>query len=380
DFDEKLKPELAKKMNVEATELPNGTDANTLTTPGVYYESRSSGAGPNFPEPSAGVFTVTANPPREHVHQQFITFGAANPRQWYRSRYNGTWSPWKQIVTQDMMTEVVDQLRDDVWEPVALGDMDLNTVVDPGIYTQDFSASATVALNYPEEAPRAGRLFVQANTSRTQVNQQYITYDANEYMVWFVRNFYQEWGPWQQVDLGEGGDTPGGGSWDATEIGEASLDDMKSPGVYWQSFSASATEARGYPYPRAGHLIVTANDSGSQVSQRYLTFDATANIRMSVRNFYTSGELCRDIPLDGQGTGGGGSDVLRGTIANGTDINTVTEPGFYSVPTVAVANTLVNWPTNRGGVLIVGANTGTGVTSQDVLAHVSSTAAPERYV
>src|SRR5699024_2932142 len=159
-----------------------------------------------------------------------------------------------------------------------------------------------------------------------------------------------------------------------------SLDDMKSPGVYWQSFSASATEDRGNPYPCAGHLIVTANDSGSQVSQRYLTFDATANIRMSVRNFYQSWDVWRDIPLDGQGTGGGGSDVLRGTIANGTDINTVTEPGFYSVPTVAVANTLVNWPTNRGGVLIVGANTGTGVTSQDVLAHVSSTAAPERYV
>ena len=91
----------------------------------------------------------------------------------------------------------------------------------------------------------------------------------------------------------------------ASEIGDAHLDDVKSPGVHWQSFSASATEARGYPYPRAGHLIVTANDSGSQVSQRYLTFDATANIRMSVRNFHQSWDVWRDIPLDGQDTGGG---------------------------------------------------------------------------
>lgn len=262
-------------------------------------------------------------------------------------------------------------------EATVLTSEDLNAITRPGAYSQAASSQTSFAQHYPVE--RAGRLLVQSNKSRSQVTQMYWTYDANANQAIYVRNFYLSWGDWKSIPLG-GGDTPGGGSWDATEIGDASLDDMRSPGVYWQSFSAKATEANGYPYPRAGHLIVTANDLGTQVSQRYLTFDSTANIRYSIRNFYQSWDVWRDIPLDGQDTGGGGDAVLRGTIANGTDINTVTEPGFYSVPTVAAANTLVNWPTKRGGILIVGANTDTGVTSQDVLAHVSSTAAPERYV
>lgn len=71
--------------------------------------------------------------------------------------------------------------------------------------------------------------------------------------------------------------------------------------------------------------------------------------------------------------------LLRGTIPEGTDVNTLTESGFYSVPTVAWASTLVNWPTGRGGTLIVAKNPDTNVTSHDVLAHVSSNQAPEAY-
>ena len=166
----------------------------------------------------------------------------------------------------------------------------------------------------------------------------------------------------------------------ATELGSTDLDTVKTAGAYSQSFSASASLALHYPAAVAGRLLVQANASGTQVTQMYWTYDATANQRIYVRNFYQSWGDWKQIPLDGQDPGEGGDAVLRGTIANGTDINTVTEPGFYSVPTVAAANTLMNWPTKRGGILIVGANTDTGVTSQDVLAHVSSTAAPERYV
>ena len=258
-----------------------------------------------------------------------------------------------------------------------LGTADLDTVTTPGAYSQQFSGTASLGLHYP--VATAGRLLVQANAGRTQVTQMYWTYDANANQRVYVRNFYLSWGEWKQIPLA-GGDDGGEGSWEASEIGDTHLDDVRSPGVHWQSFSNFATEAQGYPYPRAGHLIVTANGTGTQVTQRYVTFDATANIRMSVRNFYQSWDVWRDIPLDGQDSGGGGgSDVFRGTIANGTDVNTLDAPGFYSVPTIAVANTLVNWPTNRGGILIVGGNTDTGVKSQDVLAHVSSTAPNERY-
>lgn len=258
-----------------------------------------------------------------------------------------------------------------------LGTADLDTVTTPGAYSQQFSATASLDLHYPVAS--AGRLLVQANGGRTQVTQMYWTYDANANQRVYVRNFYLSWGEWKQIPLA-GGDDGGEGSWEASEIGDTHLDEVRTPGVHWQSYSNFATEAQGYPYPRAGHLVVTANGLGTQITQRYVTFDATANIRVSVRNFYQSWDVWRDIPLDGQDSGGGGgSDVFRGTIANGTDVNTLDAPGFYSVPTVAVANTLVNWPTNRGGILIVGGNTDTGVKSQDVLAHVSSTAPNERY-
>ena len=194
-----------------------------------------------------------------------------------------------------------------------LGSRDLDTVTTPGTYSQSFSSSATEALNYP--VGTAGRLFVQANGARSQVTQMYWTYDANANQRVYVRNFYQAWGEWKQVPL-VGGDTDEDGSWEATEIGSTHLDEVTAPGVRWQSFSNLATEATGYPYPRAGHLIVTANGTGTQITQRYVTFDATANIRMSVRNFYQSWGEWRDIPLDGQDTGGG-SDVFRGTIASG---------------------------------------------------------------
>src|SRR5699024_3274145 len=207
----------------------------------VYYESRSAGAGPNFPEQTAGVFTVTANPPREHVHQQFISFGAGT-RYYVRARYNGNWSQWKQLVTEDYLNDEIDRVEGAIWEPRALGDTDLDTVVEPGLYTQDFSASATEELHYPADGTRAGRLYVQANTSRTQVTQQYITYDANEYMQWFVRNFYLQWGPWQQVDLGEGGGGSGGGL-EPVELGDVDLNTVVDPGAYSQQFSSYATEA-----------------------------------------------------------------------------------------------------------------------------------------
>lgn len=370
--------DLAGKMDVEAVEL-SGQDANTLTTPGVYYESVSAEAGPNYPEQTAGVFTVTASPGRNHVHQQFLSFGTSNPRQWYRSRYSGTWGEWRQIVTGDMLDGKVDELIGQVHEPVELGTRDLNDVTDPGFYTQDFSADATVARHYPEDAPRAGRLLVQTNTLRTQVTQQFITYDANEYLTWFVRNFYLEWGEWQTVTLSGGGGDTGGGFSDA-ELGTVNLDTVTDPGTYSQQFSAQASLELGYPQPRAGRLLVQANESRSQVSQMYVTFDTTSNVGFYLRNYYSGWSEWWEIPLGGSGGGGGaGGFALHGVVENGTDVSELTEPGVYSVSTVSAANSLVDWPTNRGGILIVGANPDAGVTSQQVIAHVSSSAAPEQY-
>lgn len=183
---------------------------------------------------------------------------------------------------------------------------------------------------------------------------------------------------WLASLKGEKGEKGDGAGLAATELGSTDLDTVTTAGAYSQQFSATASLALHYPVAVAGRLLVQANASGTQVTQMYWTFDSNANQRIYVRNYYQSWGEWKQLPLGGQNTGGG-SDVFRGTVASGTDVNTLDAPGFYSVPSVAVANTLVNWPTQRGGILIVGGNTDTGVKSQDVLAHVSSTAPNERY-
>ncbi|PWH05188.1 hypothetical protein DEO23_13995 [Brachybacterium endophyticum] len=173
----------------------------------------------------------------------------------------------------------------------------------------------------------------------------------------------------------------GAGGWKAEEIGTRHLDQMKTPGVYWQSYANYATTAQGYPYPRAGHLIVTANTLGTQVTQRYVTFDPNANARWSTRNYYGTWDQWRDIPLGGQDTDDDeeASPVFRGVVASGTDVNTLREPGIYSVPTVAVAGTLLNFPTKRAATIEVWSNDGSAMTSQRVVAMVSATAPAEIY-
>jgi hypothetical protein len=74
-----------------------------------------------------------------------------------------------------------------------------------------------------------------------------------------------------------------------------------------------------------------------------------------------------------------GSGVFRGLVAEGTDVNTLRAPGIYTVPTVTVAGTLLNYPTTRAGIIVVWTNAGSSVTTQTVIAMVSTTAPTEMH-
>ena len=80
----------------------------------------------------------------------------------------------------------------------------LNDVTTPGEHSQQFTAYATRALNYPSASeavsPVAGRLFVAANVARTQVTQFYVPFTSSVVDVW-VRNFYNTWGTWRRLVL-----------------------------------------------------------------------------------------------------------------------------------------------------------------------------------
>lgn len=181
------------------------------------------------------------------------------------------------------------------------------------------------------------------------------------------------------TDLEQYGGGGSGGPWITEDLGAVDLDTVTVPGVYSQSFSGTATAELHYPAGVAGRLLVQANASRSQVTQMYWTFDTNANQRIYVRNYYQSWGEWKLLPLTGEDPGGGGSDVFRGVVASGTDVNTLRAPGIYSVPTVAVAGTLVNFPTKRASIIEVWSNDGAAMTSQRVVAMVSTTQPAEVY-
>lgn len=82
--------------------------------------------------------------------------------------------------------------------PTAIGsNVNLNTLVTAGFYTQQLTAQATVALNYPSNI--AGLLEVSHNPSQTMVYQRYTSYLTNA--IW-VRSRYQNvWNEWSIVFL-----------------------------------------------------------------------------------------------------------------------------------------------------------------------------------
>lgn len=105
--------------------------------------------------------------------------------------------------TQAQVTGLVDALagkRDVAPMAIAQG-TNLNDVTTPGEHSQQFTAWATPELNYPGGAsPVAGRLFVAANTQRTQVTQFYVPFSTSKLDIW-MRNFYSTWSAWERVGM-----------------------------------------------------------------------------------------------------------------------------------------------------------------------------------
>lgn len=105
--------------------------------------------------------------------------------------------------TQAQVTGLADALagKRDV-APMAIdAGVNLNDVTTPGEHSQQFTARATPELNYPGGAsPVAGRLFVAANTQRTQVTQFYVPFTTSKLDIW-MRNFYVSWSAWERVGM-----------------------------------------------------------------------------------------------------------------------------------------------------------------------------------
>ena len=164
--------------------LEAGTDANNLTTPGIYTVSYNVNATEtlNFPPGNRyGVLDVRHN--GLDILTQTYTMPATG-RIWVRTRYVGSWSRWRSVGASEKGA-------------VLLGTRDLNTILETDTYRQTWSSNVTEALNYPPitNQSKVGVLYV-ASTDDITGTQMYVADNAAE--IW-VRNFYQTWGEWKKI-------------------------------------------------------------------------------------------------------------------------------------------------------------------------------------
>ncbi|MGX5054348.1 phage tail-collar fiber domain-containing protein [Enterobacter asburiae] len=78
-------------FNGQAVAIGDAVDLNTLTTPGLYYQTANVQAqsGQNYPEPAAGSLEVYKHAGITQVYRIY-----ANSGTYIRTLYNGTWSAW----------------------------------------------------------------------------------------------------------------------------------------------------------------------------------------------------------------------------------------------------------------------------------------------
>lgn len=70
----------------------------------------------------------------------------------------------------------------------------------------------------------------------------------------------------------------------AKGLGNSNLNEIKSPGIYVQNYSANATTERNYPVEDAGFLEVMAIENGGFVLQKYNTHSSSAVYKRTYTN------------------------------------------------------------------------------------------------
>jgi len=82
-----------------AEEIGNAADLNTYDSSGIYNQDSNAeaAAGSNYPVGEAGLLTVSKGVNTNFVYQTYQALSAGNNRIYWRGRYNGTWSAWRQL-------------------------------------------------------------------------------------------------------------------------------------------------------------------------------------------------------------------------------------------------------------------------------------------
>jgi peptidoglycan/xylan/chitin deacetylase (PgdA/CDA1 family) len=177
--------------------LPDETDLNTVTAPGVYSVESSTSAATLVNAPAgattgAVLVTRTAN---GNVQQQYITTGtpATIFLRGVASVTSGTWGTWRDLRSQASTT---------------LSGGDMNAVTTPGIYYVPTSGSAAGIANHPDGQPGVLEVFRPADGI---VVQRYTSYGTRG-TTWYRATSSVSTGnmtPWRDL-LASGGSSAGG--------------------------------------------------------------------------------------------------------------------------------------------------------------------------
>lgn len=76
-------------------------DLNTKEYTGFFHQPLSvqAGTGSNYPSATAGMLRVARGSNGGQIFQEYTTYLSSN--RWFRSRYNGVWNAWKNVVTEN---------------------------------------------------------------------------------------------------------------------------------------------------------------------------------------------------------------------------------------------------------------------------------------
>jgi hypothetical protein len=82
-----------------AEEIGNAANLDTYVSSGIYNQDSNAeaSAGTNYPVGEAGLLTVSSSAAGAFVYQTYQAFGGGNNRIYWRGRYLGTWSAWRQL-------------------------------------------------------------------------------------------------------------------------------------------------------------------------------------------------------------------------------------------------------------------------------------------
>lgn len=181
------------------TNAPPALDLNDTALSSGLYRYSSTALNSPFPGQSGAFIHVSYS--STYIGQLALHMGqgaTVGNKLLYRSMSNGAWNTWIDLVSFADIGKMGWGPSNTDGVPIGSG-VNLDTMVIPGVYGQNLSASATAILNYP--AVRAGALLVM-RASANMVSQMYFDYQNGR--SWNRSLYNGTWSSWVRNTIQDG--------------------------------------------------------------------------------------------------------------------------------------------------------------------------------